>query len=119
VGTAFVGWLYGVDLSSTQIATVAIVSVLTSFSIPGIPAGSIIVMVPVLASVGLPAEGIGVLLGVDTIPDAFRTTANVSGQMALAAIAGRASEAAAPATAAEGAGAAAGAVGAPGSPAPN
>jgi Na+/H+-dicarboxylate symporter len=117
VGTAFVGWLYGIDLSSTQIATVAIVSVLTSFSIPGIPAGSIIVMVPVLASVGLPAEGIGVLLGIDTIPDAFRTTANVSGQMALAAIAGRESEGVARATVTEGA--ASSAVGAPGRPAPN
>lgn len=117
VGTAFVGWLYGVDLSSTQIATVAIVSVLTSFSIPGIPAGSIIVMVPVLASVGLPAEGIGVLLGVDTIPDAFRTTANVSGQMALAAIAGRESEAVARATMTEGA--AANPVATPGRAAPN
>jgi DAACS family dicarboxylate/amino acid:cation (Na+ or H+) symporter len=66
--------------------------VLTSFSIPGIPGGSIIAMLPVLASVGLPAEGIGVLLGVDTIPDAFRTTANVTGQMGIAVIAGRGAE---------------------------
>ena len=89
VGTVFVGRLYGIDLTSAQVATAAVTAVLTSFSIPGIPGGSILAMVPVLASVGLPAEGVGVLLGVDTIPDAFRTTANVTGQMAAAVIAER------------------------------
>ena len=89
VGAVFIARLYGGDLTSTQVATAAATAVLTSFSIPGIPGGSIIAMVPVLASVGLPAEGIGVLLGVDTIPDAFRTTANVTGQMAAAVIAER------------------------------
>jgi len=88
-GTVFIAHLYGVGLSGLQVATAAATAVLTSFSIPGIPAGSIIAMVPVLASVGLPMEGIGVLLGVDTIPDAFRTTANVTGQMAAAVIAER------------------------------
>ena len=89
VGAVFIARLYGADLTSGQVLTAAATAVLTSFSIPGIPGGSIIAMVPVLASVGLPAEGIGVLLGVDTIPDAFRTTANVTGQMAAAVIAER------------------------------
>ena len=47
-------------------------------------------MVPVLTSVGLPIEGLGILLGVDTIPDIFRTTANVTGQLAAATIVARA-----------------------------
>jgi proton glutamate symport protein len=89
VGAVFIARLYGADLNTAQVVTAAATAVLTSFSIPGIPGGSIIAMVPVLASVGLPAEGIGVLLGVDTIPDAFRTTANVTGQMAAAVIAER------------------------------
>ena len=89
VGAVFIARLYGADLTSAQVVTAAATAVLTSFSIPGIPGGSIIAMVPVLASVGLPPEGIGVLLGVDTIPDAFRTTANVTGQMAAAVIAER------------------------------
>lgn len=89
VGAAFVARLYGGYLTGTQLLTVAATAILTSFSIPGIPGGSIIAMVPVLASVGLPAEGIGILLGIDTIPDAFRTTANVTGQMAAAVIADR------------------------------
>jgi Na+/H+-dicarboxylate symporter len=46
-------------------------------------------MAPVLASIGLPIQGLGILLGVDTIPDMFRTTANVTGQLAAAVIVGR------------------------------
>jgi Na+/H+-dicarboxylate symporter len=89
-GALFVARLYGISMGPSQIATIVVTGVITSFSIPGIPGGSIIVMAPVLASVGLPIEGLGILLGVDTIPDIFRTTANVTGQMAAAVIVGRA-----------------------------
>lgn len=89
VGAVFIARLYGTSLTTTQVLTVVFTAVLTSFSIPGVPGGSIIAMLPVLASVGLPAEGVGVLLGVDPLPDAFRTTSNVTGQMAMAVIADR------------------------------
>jgi proton glutamate symport protein len=92
VGALFIAKLYGMTLTITEIATVVLTAIITSFSIPGVPAGSIIAMAPVLQSVGLPLEGLGILLGVDTIPDSFRTTANVTGQMAVAAIAGREEE---------------------------
>jgi proton glutamate symport protein len=88
-GAVFIGRLYGVTLGVDQLATVIITAVVTSFSIPGIPGGSIIAMAPVLASVGLPVEGVGILLGVDTIPDMFRTAANVTGQLAAATIVAR------------------------------
>ena len=88
-GAVFIARLYGVSISSTQLVTIVVSSVITSFSIPGIPGGSIVAMVPVLASVGLPIEGIGILLGVDTIPDMFRTTANVTGQLAAATVVAR------------------------------
>jgi proton glutamate symport protein len=88
-GALFIAKLYGVSVSGTQLATIVATAIVTSFSIPGIPGGSIIAMVPVLASVGLPVAGIGILLGVDTIPDMFRTTANVTGQLAAATIVGR------------------------------
>jgi Na+/H+-dicarboxylate symporter len=88
-GAVFLGRLYGVPMGGSQLATLVLVATLTSFSIPGIPAGSILVMVPVLTAVGLPVEGIGILLGVDTIPDMFRTAANVTGQMAAATIVAR------------------------------
>jgi Na+/H+-dicarboxylate symporter len=70
------------------LATVAVSTVLLSFSVPGVPAGSIIIMVPILLSVGLPVEGIAILIGVDTLPDMFRTTTNVTGTMAVAAALG-------------------------------
>jgi Na+/H+-dicarboxylate symporter len=85
----FIARVYGVNIGTPQLATIVATAVVTSFSIPGIPGGSIIAMVPVLSSVGLPVEGIGILLGVDTIPDMFRTTANVTGQLAAATIVGR------------------------------
>jgi Na+/H+-dicarboxylate symporter len=63
--------------------------VLTSFSVPGVAGGSIVVMVPVLMYAKVPIESIGLLLAIDTIPDVFRTTLNVTGQMAGAAIVAR------------------------------
>jgi Na+/H+-dicarboxylate symporter len=99
----FVARLYGVDLSVAQLATVGLIIVLTSFSAPGIPGGSIVVMAPALMSAGLPVDSLGILLGVDTIPDMFRTTVNVTGHMSAAVVlSGKRREtemAAAPATA--------------------
>jgi Na+/H+-dicarboxylate symporter len=89
VAAAFVARLYGVDLMPAQIATIVVTVVFTSLTIPGIPAGSIIVMAPVLAAAGVPVEGIGVLLAVDTIPDMFRTSANVIGWLTVGTILGR------------------------------
>ena len=91
-GAVFVARLYGITMSPAQLGTVVVTAVLTSFSAPGIPGGSIIVMVPVLTSIGLPIEGLGILLGVDTIPDIFRTTANVTGQLTAATIVARRAE---------------------------
>lgn len=86
IGAIFVARLYGVELGAGQLALMAITTVVTSFSIPGIPGGSIIMMVPVLLVAGIPAEGAGLLLAVDTIPDMFRTTTNITGDMAAAVI---------------------------------
>jgi Na+/H+-dicarboxylate symporter len=89
VSVLFVARLYGVDLSVAQMVTLIATVLLTSFSVPGIPNGSIIAMVPVLAAAGIPVEGIGILLSIDTIPDMFRTTTNVTGHMTAAAILAR------------------------------
>lgn len=89
VGVLFIAKLYGVDLGTAQLLTIAVTSVITSFSVPGVPGGSILVMIPVLMSAGIPIEGIGILLGVDTIPDMFRTTTNVTGHMSAAVILAR------------------------------
>ena len=86
VGVLFLARLYGTTLSPAQLASVVFSVILSSFAVPGVPGGSIIAMVPVLASVNLPIDGIGILLAVDTIPDMFRTTANVTGSLTLAAV---------------------------------
>jgi len=85
VGVLFLARLYGATLSPTQLASVVFTVILSTFAVPGVPGGSVIAMVPVLAAVNLPIDGIGILLAVDTIPDMFRTTANVTGSLALAA----------------------------------
>jgi len=85
VGVLFLARLYGVPLAPAQLASIVFTVILTSFAVPGIPFGSIIAMVPVLNAANVPVDGIAILLAVDTIPDMFRTTANVTGTMALAA----------------------------------
>jgi Na+/H+-dicarboxylate symporter len=87
-GACFIAALYGVELSVAQLATIAMTTTLLSFSIPGIPAGSIVVMVPVLVAADVPIEAVGILIGLDTIPDMFRTTTNVTGTMAVATVLG-------------------------------
>ena len=89
VGVLFAAQLYGATPTTAQLVTIVITVALTTFTVPGIPGGSIVVMVPILQAANLPIEGIGVLLGVDTIPDMFRTTANVTGGISAAAILGR------------------------------
>lgn len=85
VGVVFLARLYGLSLSTTQLASIAFTSVLSSFTVPGIPGGSIIAMVPVMAAANVPIDGIGILLAVDTIPDMFRSAANATGSLTLAA----------------------------------
>src|SRR4030095_1211818 len=71
VGALFVGWFYNVPLHATQLATIAFAAVVLGFAAPGIPRGAFIMLTPLLVAVGLPAEGIGILIAVDAIPDTF------------------------------------------------
>jgi Na+/H+-dicarboxylate symporter len=86
VGVLFLANLFGVSLSGTAFATIVVAVVLATYAVPSIPGGSIITLVPVLTAAGVPVEGIGVLLALDTIPDMFRTAANLTGAMTLVAI---------------------------------
>jgi proton glutamate symport protein len=86
IGTLFVAKLYGIALGPPLFAAIAATTIVATFSIPGIPGGSIIMMVPVLLAAGVPVEGVGLLLAVDTIPDMFRTTTNITGNVAAVAI---------------------------------
>ena len=89
VGTLFLAHLYGVPLTLGARVALAATAVLLSLGVPGVPGGVFLVMAPVLASTGIPAEGIGLLLAVDAIPDAFRTLTNVTGHVMMTAVVGR------------------------------
>jgi proton glutamate symport protein len=87
IGPLFLAHLYGVPLSFAQIATMTAVTVAMSFSNPGIPSGGLfVVTAPVMLSVGLPLEGIALLVAADAIPDIFATVLNVTGDMTVATI---------------------------------
>ncbi len=85
-GALFVGWFYGIPLGLRELGTIAVASVFLGFAAPGIPRGGFIMLTPLFLAVGLPAEGIGILIAVDAIPDLFATVLNASGNFAAAAL---------------------------------
>jgi Na+/H+-dicarboxylate symporter len=89
VGAMFLGKLYGVEITGAQLAGLVITATLISFSVPGIPSSSLFLFAPVAIDLGLPAEGVGILIALDAIPDMFKTTANVTSQLASATILNR------------------------------
>jgi proton glutamate symport protein len=89
VAVLFAARLFDVTLSPVQLLAILITTVLTTFTVPGVPGGSIVVMVPVLAAAGVPAGAVGILLGADVIPDMFRTMANVTGGIAAGVVVGK------------------------------
>jgi Na+/H+-dicarboxylate symporter len=89
VGAYFIAYFYGIDLEFIHLLTMVATSLLASFTVPGVPGGGVIAAVPVLEAVGLPVAGIGILLAVDTIPDIFRTTGNVTANVGAAVVLAR------------------------------
>jgi proton glutamate symport protein len=89
VSALFVAKLYDVPLTMAQLAFLGACSVPMSFSIPGIPSGGLFIIAPFFVSVGLPIEGMGILLALDAIPDVFKTLLNVTSQMATTVLLAR------------------------------
>ena len=85
VALVFVARLYGVALGPAQLAAATATMLLMTLSVPAMPRSSVLSLAPVLLSVGAPLDGIGLLLGVDQVPDMFRTATNVAGHMTAAA----------------------------------
>jgi len=77
VATIFIAQVYGFDLSLTAQLTVAVTAVLASIGAASIPMSGMVMMSIILSAVGLPLEGVAIILAVDRILDMFRTTANV------------------------------------------
>jgi DAACS family dicarboxylate/amino acid:cation (Na+ or H+) symporter len=77
----FLAQVFGVDLTIGQQVIVVILAVLTAIGAAGVPGGSLPLMMLVMATVGVPPEGIAIILGVDRILDMSRTTLNVCGDI--------------------------------------
>jgi DAACS family dicarboxylate/amino acid:cation (Na+ or H+) symporter len=86
----FLAQVFGVDLSLSQQILVVGMAVLTAVGTAGIPGGSIPLLMMVAAMVGVPAEGIAIVLGVDRLLDMCRTVLNVTGDLVTASVVARA-----------------------------
>lgn len=86
VAAVFIAQMLGIELDTTQLVVVALTATLAAIGAAAIPEAGLVTMVLVLQAVGLPAEGVGLLLAVDWILDRFRTTVNVWGDTIGAAV---------------------------------
>ncbi len=89
VGTYFIARLYGIELGPTELVVIVLAIGFLSFYSPGIPSGGLLIMAPVYISLGLPVEGIGILISLDLIVDMFLTAGNVTANVTIAAILSR------------------------------
>jgi proton glutamate symport protein len=89
VSALFLAELYGVQISTAQLASLIATSILISYSVPPIPSGSLFLIAPVLVGMGIPAEGAGILIAVDAIPDLFKTTVNATSHVTAATVLAR------------------------------
>jgi len=89
VTVLFLAQFFQVELSITQQVIVMLVCILGGVGTAGVPAGSLPVVAMILVMVGVPAEGIGLILGVDRFLDMCRTTLNVTGDLVLATVVSR------------------------------
>jgi DAACS family dicarboxylate/amino acid:cation (Na+ or H+) symporter len=85
----FLAQFYGVPLSLGEQGLVLFICVLGGIGTAGVPAGSLPVVAMILGMVGIPAEGIGLILGVDRLLDMCRTTVNVTGDLVIATLVAR------------------------------
>jgi DAACS family dicarboxylate/amino acid:cation (Na+ or H+) symporter len=81
----FLAQVFHVELTIAQQVTVVLMAMLAGVGTAGVPGGSLPLIVVVMQSVGVPAEGIGIILGVDRLLDMCRTTLNVTGDLTIAA----------------------------------
>lgn len=90
LATCFIAQYYGIELSVAQYGMVVVMVVLASIGTAGVPGVGLIMLAGVLKQVGLPAEGIALILGVDRLLDMSRTVINVCGDAVVTVIVARA-----------------------------
>jgi len=86
VTVLFLAQVYGIPLDFSQQATVVLMSILAGIGTAGVPGGSLPLIMILLQQVGIPPEGLGLILGADRFLDMCRTTLNVSGDLVIAAV---------------------------------
>ena len=86
VAAVFIAQVYGIELTVVQQLTIVIMATMSSIGSPGVPGGSIVLVIMVLTSVGLPVEGLALILGVDRPLDMLRSSVNITGDSTIANI---------------------------------
>ncbi len=89
VAALFLCQVYGIDLSNSEIIILLITTVGASIGTPATPGVGIIVLATILGTIGVPAEGLALIIGVDRILDMCRTTVNVTGDLTASAVMNR------------------------------
>ncbi|MDR0794714.1 MAG: dicarboxylate/amino acid:cation symporter [Tannerella sp.] len=86
ISIIFIAQVLGLELTMAQMITIIIMTTISSLGTPGIPGGSYVVMTMVLTSVGIPPQGLALILGIDRPLDMLRTSVNVTGDIIVAAL---------------------------------
>lgn len=86
VACIFISQIYGIELGFSSLITIILTATLASIGTAGVPGVGMITLSMVLSSVGLPIEGVGLIMGVDRLLDMTRTTVNVMGDCACTLI---------------------------------
>ncbi len=89
VAIPFLARLYGIDIGVDTMLWLLAMSILLSFSVPGLPSASIFLMGPFITGLGIPVEGVAFLIAADSIPDLFKGVLNVTGHVTSASIVAR------------------------------
>ncbi|MCK5897463.1 MAG: dicarboxylate/amino acid:cation symporter, partial [Methylococcales bacterium] len=89
VATVFIANVYAIDLGASDYITIVGMSILASIGTAGVPGVGLIMLAMVFNQVGLPVEGIGLILGVDRLLDMVRTAVNITGDATVTCIVAR------------------------------
>jgi Na+/H+-dicarboxylate symporter len=84
VAIIFIAQVLGIELSFGQLIVVLFMTVLSSIGTPGIPGGTYVILAMVLTSIGIPPEGLALIIGIDRPLDMLRTSVNVTGDATVA-----------------------------------
>lgn len=89
VATVFIAQVYGIDLSLSDFLMVILTATLASIGTAGVPGVGLVMLAMVLTSVGLPVEGIGLIIGIDRLLDMTRTAVNITGDAMVSCLVGK------------------------------